>query len=481
MATNPFKLEILDKAFSFQCNVGDPLRLTFTPRHNQQSTGELVMRARHHAVPTLAVPGTRYRLWYKDEFMSSGTIDLRAAQGPAGEAAVTYQLKDDFAILYGTLGWQVPTSPISDQTAKEYAVYTGTAEKIAKDMIRDNALTRIGRPLVIAANQDRGGTVSGGVKVRMGDLGETLLPMLEAAGLGIRFRNLSGATIQCDVYVPSTSALQLTEAGGQVLDYSWTARNPTATRVVAGGSGEKKARYFNQYISTMVESEYGLVIEAFTDAADLGDALRDAENDMENKFDALKGLRETMVDDRNAMERAKNKRDVLLASRNVAQAVGGQTYTDANAAYSSANSDYSSANAQYTNSLNAYNAGVTAYNNAVTAKNAAITAHRAELEQRAKEKVAEGHPTYGFDLTLGEAPNFTYGGLGVHVGDQVTVDAGGLVITDVLRSATLNWDADSGLTVTPVVGDNIEENPDRKLGALIATAFRAIQKLRTGR
>jgi hypothetical protein len=223
------------------------------------------------------------------------------------------------------------------------------------------------------------------------------------------------------------------------------------------------------------------VIEAFTDAADLGDALRDAENDMENKFDALKGLRETMVDDRNAMERAKNKRDVLLASRNVAQAVGGQTYTDANAAYSSANSDYSSANAQYTNSLNAYNAGVTAYNNAVTAKNAAITAHRAELEQRAKEKVAEGHPTYGFDLTLGEAPNFTYGGLGVHVGDQVTVDAGGLVITDVLRSATLNWDADSGLTVTPVVGDNIEENPDRKLGALIATAFRAIQKLRTGR
>jgi len=480
MAQNPFKLEVYTKAFAYQLDIGNPLRLTFTPRHNQQPTGELVMSARHHAVPTLAANGCRYRLWYKGEFLSSGVVDFKSAQGPMGLATVTYQLRDDFWVINSILGWQAPTSDISDQTSAEYRKYTGSAEKIAKDLIRDNGLTRLGMPLTIATNQDRGGTVTGGLKVRMDQLGEVLLPMLEKAGLGIRFRNTSGNRITVDVYEPVTQPLQLTEAGGQVLDYTWTARNPSVTRIVAGGSGEKKERIFNSYTSTL-EADYGTIIEAFADSADLGDEYRAAESDLESKNAQL----ETELKDRNEAwnkrERARNKRDTLLENKNVAQAVGGTTYTNATARYNEASNDYIQANVEY-------NTAYTAWTNAFNARNAAASLvgtrrmeHRAELEQRAKEKVAEGHATYGFSLTLGEAENFTYGGNGVHVGDRITVDAGGLEITDVLRSATLNWDAENGMKVTPVVGDNVEENPDRKLASLVSRAFKAIQKLRTGR
>lgn len=476
----PFKLELYDKAFAYQMDVAEWIRLTFTPRHNQQPTGELVMRARHHAVPKLAVPGTRYRLYYKGEFLSSGNIDMRAAEGPQGTATVTYQLQDDFVEINSGIGWQRPTDPINDQTLAEYKTYTGSAEKIAKDMIRDNLVTRLGKPITIASNQDRGGTVAGGVKVRMDTLGDVLLPMLEAQGLGIRFRNTSGNKITVDCYVPSTRPLALTEAGGQVLAYSWTAKNPTVTRVVAGGANEKKDRFFNSYTSTL-ESEYGRIIEAFTDAADLGDDYREKRNDWENKTSTLADRLKDRDEAMNKRERALNKRDILLHNKNVAQAIGGTTYTNATQAYNTASNDYIQANSEYNTAYTAWTTAFSARQAAASAMGTAALAHRQELLQRAKEKVAEGHATFGFDLTLGEAPNFSYGGTGVHVGDMVTVNAGGLEITDVLRSATINHDFDGGLTVTPVVGDNVEANPSRKLGKLVARAFKAIQKLHTSR
>lgn len=89
--------------------------------------------------------------------------------------------------------------------------------------------------------------------------------------------------------------------------------------------------------------------------------------------------------------------------------------------------------------------------------------------ERATETLAEGAPMSGFSLSLSETENFRYGGTeGVHVGDMVTVKVGSLIVTDVLREATLTWDAGNGETITPVIGERTDD-PNKALAKRLRT------------
>lgn len=482
MDTTPFELLLFGKDFSFKAVLGDITYLVFHIRHNQLSTGELKVSTTNASFGHLTASGARYRLYYKDEFISSGTIDMSAAAGPLGDAATTFQLRDDLAILYDSVGWQVPGSGITNQGAAEYDKRTGNAETILKGFVAANCRDRQGRPVIVATNQNRGAVITGGIRSRMDSLAEILLGPVEKAGLGVRFRNTSGTNIVCDVYeITPASPLELSEASGAVLEFSWTAQNPSVTRAVVGGSEEKKKRYFEQYIDTALEATYGTIAEIYVDAADLGDDLRDAVTNVDNKLQAMN----TAADDAQKAEQERNAADnhrlALAASRDVAQAVGGSTYTNAVTKYNAANAAYATANTNYVNKNNILTTKTTEFATAQVAREQAILDHRAELRDRGKERVAEGAPTYGFSLRLGETENFSYGGDGVHVGDKVTVNAGGLVKTDLLRSVTISWTVEEGLVVTPVVGEDIQDQPNKALGKLIAVAFSAIRKLKAGR
>lgn len=83
----------------------------------------------------------------------------------------------------------------------------------------------------------------------------------------------------------------------------------------------------------------------------------------------------------------------------------------------------------------------------------------------------------GFKLGLSETAAFKYGGNGVHVGDQVTVNIGGNTYTDVLREATLQFDRDNGLVVSPTVGER-SDDPDVKLARFLSNIARGIRDLR---
>ena len=101
----------------------------------------------------------------------------------------------------------------------------------------------------------------------------------------------------------------------------------------------------------------------------------------------------------------------------------------------------------------------------------------AELDQSNSEVLFEGKPKSGLELELSETPHFRYGT--VVVGDRVTIKAGALTITDVLRSATVTWNKDDGLTVRPVLG-KVENSSDSKTMNAIRTLWRGltIQKVR---
>lgn len=105
----------------------------------------------------------------------------------------------------------------------------------------------------------------------------------------------------------------------------------------------------------------------------------------------------------------------------------------------------------------------------------------AGLPARAQAAVTAGAPTTGLRLTLAETSTFAYG-VGLRVGDLVTARLlpGGAPITDVLREATITWNAAEGLTVTPVVGDR-DDDPSTILAAAVQSIARGLKNITTGR
>lgn len=264
---SPFTIEVYDKNFNFQCFIGDPSNVIATPRHNEKPTASITVASDHPRLDALTAFGARVVLRYYGEFLMSGPINLRGGQGPGVDGTVTLYLDGDFRILDNVLAWAVPTALLSGQSASEYYVIGGNAESIVKDLVTKNAMTRLGMPVICANNTNRGAVVPGGVKARFQTLRDVLLPAVEVAGIGITFAQ-SGSKIVCDVYVPATFPMVLSEAGGMITDWRWSDGNPSATRVVVGGQGDGTARVFRGQADTALETQYGDIIEVFKDARD---------------------------------------------------------------------------------------------------------------------------------------------------------------------------------------------------------------------
>ena len=262
----PFSIKIYDKNFNFKGFVGNPISLLVTPRFNQTGTGVLTVETSHHAVPYLLADGARFVIDLRGQFLMSGKIHRRKADGPAVNGTLTVYLKDDFRLMHQVLGYPVPANALTAQTS-EYATYTGKAEAIIKNAVTANMVNRLGLPVTVAANQNRGATVTDGVKLRFHPLYERMYPALEQAGIGVTFRQ-SGDKIVCDVFEPPVFARTLTEDSGVIMSWSWVDEDPTATHVVAGGQGEGTARVFRDVRNSTLESAHNEVIELFQDARD---------------------------------------------------------------------------------------------------------------------------------------------------------------------------------------------------------------------
>jgi hypothetical protein len=100
-------------------------------------------------------------------------------------------------------------------------------------------------------------------------------------------------------------------------------------------------------------------------------------------------------------------------------------------------------------------------------------------DARAAQAFAETDVKSGISVRLAETNTFRYGGEhGLHVGDRVQIEVGpGIVITDTLRSVTLDWTRDAGMAVVPAIGE-ITNNPDQLLAAAIAKLAVGVRDLR---
>lgn len=314
---NPFEMYVTDGRMRNAQPIGTIAEATFTTRHLAQPTGTFSMPDDHPLNKRLLSDDARVIVRYKDEHLMSGKV--RSPKGkitPGG--TVGYELADDFRWLVGTGAWVNPTNPApatslsatdvaamgqaslpggpstagADGTVQGQSGYyqwpagVDLTESVVKNLIRVN-FDRLNRwsqnnaPPPIAAFKARNYALAPDLgrgyshraagdlpQVRNDSLDTYLIPLLRAAGLGIRFQqDPQSATVTVDIYQPKIYPQKLTVPSGIITDGDWSFTSTNATNVLVGGPGELAARiyrYFTAPASTLGALD---VVETFKDAA----------------------------------------------------------------------------------------------------------------------------------------------------------------------------------------------------------------------
>lgn len=268
---------VCNKAFGRVGILGDPISVEVSLRHNLQPTATVEIASDHRLIPALLAPGSRIVIDFDGSQVFSGPVQVRSGSGEIG-GTVTVTAHDDWRLLSRVLGWPNPTGSIATQgAATSYDLKTGPAETVVK-WFATRAITRLGLPVTVAPDLGRGASVT--VAMRMHPLADRLLPVIDAAGVGVTVRQV-GAGLRLDCYAPVVSPRPLTPSSGEVVAWSWEQAAPTVTRTVVGGQGEGTAREFRARTSTATEAEWGDVCERFVDARDTSDVAElDARGDL---------------------------------------------------------------------------------------------------------------------------------------------------------------------------------------------------------
>jgi hypothetical protein len=271
----PVKIRVYDSAFAAKGTIGDPKFVTITQRYNTPGTATVGIPSSHRQVENLITPGAR--LVYLDEddqHLMSGYVTRIRGKGPTGTGQIEVDITDDLVLLTHVLGWVIPGDTIMNQgLAGENWVLTGPAETVLKTAVQENAIDRLAMPLTIATDLGRGSDIT--AKLRFHNLFDRIFPVvdgagLEAAGIGVTIKQVEGGLL-LDCFEPNVYPRDLTEAGGAIVDWSYTLTSMTASRVAVGGQGEAQARAFRYYIDAAREAQSGRKIEVFRDARDVDD------------------------------------------------------------------------------------------------------------------------------------------------------------------------------------------------------------------
>lgn len=310
MTDNPFKCTVYDKRLQRLGWINDPVSIAGSVKFNKLGNFEYRLRAGDPMIEDILTKGTRIGMEYREEPLLSGVV--RTTQGsvqPNGD--VVFQLQDDWRMLINSIARVRPYSPAAptslastddaalgqawlpgggsdagpdgttqgqfgyylwpDGSSAAGGVLVDYSESAIKNIIESNLLGRLGRPIVIAPDLQRGGNARAeGMLplVRMSRVDEAVQPLLDWSGLGLRLIQLPEANrVTVDVYEPETWEAVLTPESGIIPDGQWSLNPPNATRALIGGPGEGIDRAFYEVQdATGLEDEYGDVIEVFRDA-----------------------------------------------------------------------------------------------------------------------------------------------------------------------------------------------------------------------
>ena len=461
---NPFTCDVSDKNLDWVGRITDPVSISGSVRFNGMGNFEFRLKATDPMLEDILAPGARVSMAYRGAPLMSGMVRLR--QGsliPGGD--VIFQLQDDWRMLANTIAMVRPEGAISmsinpGETYPDFTIdpraqanfvgdsniaYDGTvngqygffkwpngstafngldvttSEGAIKHLIELNLLDRLGRPVTIATNQQRGGSIKRDGKlpnIRMAKVLEGVEPILAYSGLGLRLvQEGRSSTVGVEVYEPTTWGATITVASGVITAGDWSLTPPTATRSIIGGPGEGAARafwdgravlpgddiWYPRPATSALENEYGDIIEVFKDATSI----------------------------------KLNWPSTLADQYRVAKY-------------------YSSSTAVVPDDRLAF---------------------LYALHDVALKGLADGVATSGVTATLSETPTFSFGGTdGIQLGDTLTVEnEGGLVFSERVTEAKFSLTKKS-FKVEPILGTKTDD-PNRSLAESIASVAATQRRL----
>lgn len=308
----PGRIDVYRNDFTWIGTIGNPISISGSVVFNGLSVFEIELEAGEAIVSDLIEPGARVTMIYRDADLFSGVVT--GIQGSIlRNGSITVRLESDWRILTNTLAYIRPANQVeattisvknaSSTTAEAQAWLPGGAstqgtsgtvigqvgyyqwassvvyaETAIKTLITENAVTRLGRPVTVAADLNRGGDIKtpGLLPVlRLETLESACQEILSLDGLGLRLQQVPrSTTITADVFIPNVWDMPLTADSGVIAAGEWTFKAPTMTRAFLGGPGDLAARYFKNILDTTgIEAEYADIIEVFRDASSAADVI----------------------------------------------------------------------------------------------------------------------------------------------------------------------------------------------------------------
>lgn len=241
-------------------------------RHNKPGEASFTVDADHHLADDLGTPGARVVAEYRpapgEPWRRELSGPVTAVAGAGYPATRTFTIGDDKDLLWGLLAWPTPDQLITAQTATHWR-REGPAETVVKALIAANA-GRWAHPVTVAPDLARG--ASKPLLARFQPLADLALPLLEDSGLGISVIQADDDTsLLVEVYAKRVHTVALSDRSGVIVPDTagFTTTRPTVTRPIVGSGKEGLTRRFNTYPDTTTEAEWGMVREAFKDAADI--------------------------------------------------------------------------------------------------------------------------------------------------------------------------------------------------------------------
>lgn len=260
---NPFTLKVWDKNLNRQGFLGNPISVKVIPRHNAVGTLELVLPVSHPKLGLVTAHGSRITCDYRGEQIFSGIRRPIVEQGLTATGTVTILYEDDIRLLWRLMGYPTPANAVDTQPDLEDK-RTGPAEDVLKGFISANVGRDTTKTITVVPSSHRGSAIT--VGVRMVPLADKLADVIDQAGIGLSVRQIVGG-LQVDCYEPVVYPRTLSEAGGSIIDGSWSEEAPTATGTVIGGPNTGTSREFKRVDDAARAAEWGDWIEVLTDAS----------------------------------------------------------------------------------------------------------------------------------------------------------------------------------------------------------------------
>lgn len=252
-------------------NFFESLKLSL--KWNGLSTLELVVSGDHSRLDGLTRPGARLVVDYGGGQIFSGPVRKVHGVGPWDSSRVTIMCEDDIRLLWRMLMWPVPyrSSMVGMEwrADRDYAHYSGPAESVAKQVLRDNAWRF--PPDVFMIDDEKRGRFIKDFQARFHVFADKLLPILSWARMTVTVKQFENAKLDrrglvFDCVPAVTRKHVLTADSGSIVSWEYVRDAPKATSVVVGGRGEGKDRLFCEDVDSAAEDEWFDRVEVFKDA-----------------------------------------------------------------------------------------------------------------------------------------------------------------------------------------------------------------------